>query len=153
MDLPPRTSRLVEPGVNSKDRWPFGFGAEDHEVMWRTATGSTLSPARQIPSKGLLGPGRPRGVATCDNWLTQTRWSVCLREWLGVAAVQCWQPHASRRSVKSTLLGGLRSAATCTNAGPHSGECEIHGKDGVVGSLVIEASAFLPTGSTASIGS
>ena len=35
----------------------------------------------------------------------------------------------------STLLGGLRSAATCTNAGPHSGERKIHGKDGVAGSI------------------
>jgi hypothetical protein len=37
--------------------------------------------------------------------------------------------------MKSTLLGGLRSATTCRNAGPHSGECEIHGKDGVAGSI------------------
>jgi hypothetical protein len=36
---------------------------------------------------------------------------------------------------KSTLLGRLRSAATCTNAGLHSGECTIHGKDGVAGSI------------------
>jgi hypothetical protein len=35
----------------------------------------------------------------------------------------------------------------------HRGGREIHGKDGVVGALVIEASAFLPTGTTASIGS
>ena len=32
--------------------------------------------------------------------------------------------------MKSTLLEYLRSAATCRNAGPHSGEREIHGKDG-----------------------
>jgi hypothetical protein len=37
--------------------------------------------------------------------------------------------------VKSTLLEGLRSPATCANAGPHSGGCEIHGKDGVAGSI------------------
>jgi hypothetical protein len=34
-----------------------------------------------------------------------------------------------RRLTKSTLLDGLRSAASCGNAGPHSGECKIHGKD------------------------
>ena len=31
----------------------------------------------------------------------------------------------------STLLGGLRSAATCRSAGPHSGGREIHSKDGL----------------------
>jgi len=46
-------------------------------------------------------------------------------------------PTASRRSAgtRSTLLGGPRPAATCGNACPHSGECEIHGKDGVAGSI------------------
>jgi hypothetical protein len=37
--------------------------------------------------------------------------------------------------VESTLLGGLRSPATCRNAGLHSGERKIHGKDGVAGSI------------------
>ena len=36
---------------------------------------------------------------------------------------------------KSTLLGGLRSTATCRNAGLHSGGRKIHGKDGVAGSI------------------
>jgi hypothetical protein len=45
--------------------------------------------------------------------------------------VSCTQ----RRLTKSTLLGGLRSQATRGNAGPHSGECKIHGKDGVAGSI------------------
>jgi hypothetical protein len=40
-----------------------------------------------------------------------------------------------RRLTKSTLLDGLRSAASCGNAGPHSGERKIHGKDGVAGSI------------------
>jgi hypothetical protein len=31
--------------------------------------------------------------------------------------------------LKSTLLDALRSRATCRNAGPHSGEGKIHGKD------------------------
>jgi hypothetical protein len=34
-----------------------------------------------------------------------------------------------RRLTKSTLLDGRRSAASCGNAAPHSGECKIHGKD------------------------
>jgi site-specific recombinase XerC len=36
---------------------------------------------------------------------------------------------------KSTLLGGLRSATTCRNAGSHSGGHKVHGKDGVAGSI------------------
>jgi hypothetical protein len=39
------------------------------------------------------------------------------------------------QQMKSTLLGGPRSPATCANAGPHSGGREIHGKDGVAGSI------------------
>jgi hypothetical protein len=35
----------------------------------------------------------------------------------------------------STLLGGLRSRATWGNAGLHSGEGKIHGKDRVAGSI------------------
>ena len=50
-------------------------------------------------------------------------------------AVHCWVSRASGRLVKSTLLATLRSAATCGNAGPHSGEGKIHGKDGVAGSI------------------
>jgi hypothetical protein len=50
---------------------------------------------------------------------------------------RCWVTATTR----STLLEGLRSRATCANAGPHSGECKIHGKDGLldlVGELLHE---------------
>jgi hypothetical protein len=50
---------------------------------------------------------------------------------------------------KSTLLGGLRSPATWGNAGPHSGECEIHGKDGVAGSIPAGGSTPRPTSGNA----
>jgi hypothetical protein len=43
--------------------------------------------------------------------------------------------RASRRPVKSTLLEGVWSRATWANAGLHSGDREIHGKDGVAGSI------------------
>jgi hypothetical protein len=43
--------------------------------------------------------------------------------------------YIRRRLTKSTLLRGVRSRPTCRNAAPHSGECEIHGKDGVAGSI------------------
>jgi hypothetical protein len=39
------------------------------------------------------------------------------------------------RTTRSTLLGGLWSPATWGNAGPYSGGCKIHGKDGVAGSI------------------
>src|SRR6266540_6067668 len=41
----------------------------------------------------------------------------------------------AREPKLSTLLGGVRSLATCKNAGSHGGPCEIHGKDGVGGSI------------------
>jgi transposase-like protein len=44
-------------------------------------------------------------------------------------------PRRGCAATKSTLLGGLRSPATWGNAGPHSGKCKIHGKDGVAGSI------------------
>jgi hypothetical protein len=43
--------------------------------------------------------------------------------------------HRPGSQARSTLLDGLRSVATCANAGPHSGDREIHGKDGVAGSI------------------
>jgi hypothetical protein len=44
-------------------------------------------------------------------------------------------PFSGNPQARSTLLGGRRSPPTCGNAGPHSGDCEIHGKDGVAGSI------------------
>jgi hypothetical protein len=48
---------------------------------------------------------------------------------LGAAsAAYAGRSAPARRSVKSTLLGGLRSPPSCGNAGLHSGGHKIHGK-------------------------
>ena len=62
---------------------------------------------------GLLGLGRPREVATSDNWLTQTRWPVCCASGL----VRCRTMRATSRQPavreehitwRSTVAGDLR---------------------------------------------
>jgi hypothetical protein len=50
---------------------------------------------------------------------------------------------------QSTLLEGLRSRATCRNADLHSGECKIHGKDGVAGSITAGGSTHVLTSGNA----
>ncbi len=58
--------------------------------------------------------------------------AVAISEWCGVVVLH---PPPHLRPIKSTLLGGQRSPATCGMADLHSGVCKIHGKDGVAGSI------------------
>jgi hypothetical protein len=79
----------------------------------------------RTPNFASDGPARPGKTPVC------TAVNVLLPHGGALTESYTWGPIAggwNPRS-KSTLLGGLRSAATCGNAGLHSGGCKIHGKD------------------------
>src|SRR4030095_16669890 len=87
---------------------------------------------------GMLGTekGRDGTVMVRASAMQPTRDSVSTHD---KAVIRCRRAMTrictTGGLAESTLLGGLRSRATWGNAGSHSGDCKIHGKDGVAGSI------------------
>jgi hypothetical protein len=77
-------------------------------------------------------PGH-RGGGLPDDRVRGRAWLPRLRDVRGTAARCDRRTHLAGEL--TTQLRHLRSAATCANAGAHSGGCEIHGEDGVAGSI------------------